>query len=62
MRVHIEYRRGNRGDEERAESIDDVDAVVPQMRFAHKRRGKPYARLTADGKGCLVVWMDVVGE
>ena len=60
MRVHIEDSSGDGLDEEGAKFVPHVDAVIPQMRFAHKSSGKANPGLPADGIGGVIVWVYVV--
>ncbi len=60
VRVNSENRGGNGCDEEWAESVDDVDAVLPKMGFANKRRSHPHSGLSADRESGVIVRVNVV--
>ena len=64
MGVGIDTKDGrcNSVDEKWPESVNDVDAVLPQMGFADECCRKADSRFPADGEGGIIVWVDVVLE
>ena len=62
MRVNSENRGGNGGNEEWAESVNDVDAVLPKMRLTNEGGGHPHSGLSADRESGVIVRVYVVFE
>ena len=62
VRIDTKDCSGDGRNEQRAESVDDMDAVLPQVRLPDECRREAHARLTAYGKGGVIVWMNVVSE
>ena len=60
MWLHTKDGRSDGGDMKRSELVGNVDAIIPQMRFADESVGKTDSVLPANRECCVVVWVDVV--
>ena len=62
MRIGVGQSRSDGSDEERSMSVEDMNAILPEMNFSHEGWRKQHPHITADREGGAVVGMNVKDE